>query len=189
MKLLILGLCPILIFWFVEDKFGTSWGLIAAIVWAVGECIYELIRYKRVQKLTLFSSLLVVVLGGLGLWLDNSILFKFQPVTLEVVFAAILFLGGRSGEPLMLKMARETKPQMFENQNPILLAKQKTLMTQMTRHLIILLILHSGLLGYLALRGTTGQWAFWKGIGFNLFLLIWVGIEFAMIKFLKAPRS
>src|ERR1700722_13290351 len=99
MKLLFLGLVPVLIFWIVEDKFGTFWGLIAAMVWAVGECVYQYLKYRRVDKMTIFSTALVVVLGGLGLLLDNSILFKFQPVIVELVFAGILIWGGRRGEP------------------------------------------------------------------------------------------
>src|ERR1700722_19916146 len=118
MKLLFLGLVPVLIFWLVEDKFGTFWGLIAAMIWAVGECIYEYVKTKKIQKLTLFSTGLVVVLGGVGALLDKSILFKFQPVIMEVVFAVVILWGGRKGEPLLLKMARQTRPEVFKDVPP-----------------------------------------------------------------------
>src|ERR1700683_1829323 len=123
MKILLLGLVPVIVFWLVEDKFGTFWGLIAAMVWAVGEVVYEYARYKRVDRLTLFSTGLVVILGGLGAWLDKSILFKFQPVIMEVVFAAILIWGGRKGEPLLLKMAKKTRPEAFLSEDPFVQAK------------------------------------------------------------------
>ena len=76
MKLLILGLIPVLIFWFVEEKLGTFWGLVAAIIWAFIECTYEYIRYRRVEKLTLVSTAFIVVLGGIGLLLDQSVLCR-----------------------------------------------------------------------------------------------------------------
>jgi len=182
MKLLFLGLVPVLIFWFVEEKFGTFWGLIAAIIWAVGECVYEYWRNKTIDRLTLFSTGLVVLLGGLGAWLDKSILFKFQPVIIEIVFAGILVWGGRKGEPIMLKMAKKTRPEIFENIPEAARNRQKQLMVRMTRNLIGLLVLHSVLLSYVAVRGTTGQWAFWKGIGFNLFLVVWAAVEFFVLR-------
>jgi hypothetical protein len=182
MKILILGLFPVLVFWFVEDKFGTFWGLIAAMVWAVGECGYEFAKYRRVDKLTLFSTGLVVLLGGIGAWLDNSILFKFQPVIVELVFAAIIYIGGRGGIPVMLKMAQKTKPEVFHNQSPEVLERQKKIMHILSNHLIFVLIGHSLLLSYFALKGTTGQWAFWKGIGFNVFLGIWAVTEFGTLR-------
>ena len=110
MKILIIGLVPVLVFWFVEEKFGTIWGLIAAIAWAVGECAYEYIKNKRVDKLTIFSTALIVILGGLGVWLDNGILFKFQPVIVEIFFGGILFFGGLRGEPVILQMAKKSRP-------------------------------------------------------------------------------
>ena len=119
MKLLFLGLVPVIIFWLVEDKFGTFWGLIAAMVWAVGECIYEYVKTKKIQKLTLFSTGLVVILGGLGALLDKSILFKFQPVIMEVVFAGVIIWGGRGGEPLLLKMRPCLVHQQFIITKPI----------------------------------------------------------------------
>jgi len=182
MKLLFLGLVPVIIFWFVEDKFGTVWGLIAAIVWAIGECIYEYAKTRKVEGLTLFSTGLVVVLGGVGAILDKSILFKFQPVIMEVVFAGILVWGGRAGEPLLLKMAKKTRPEIFTNQNPLLLESQLRMMKRLTRNLITVLLIHSILLSYVAVKGSTGQWAFWKGIGFNAFVLLWAFSEFLIMR-------
>jgi intracellular septation protein A len=182
MKLLFLGLIPVVIFWLVEDKFGTFWGLIAAIIWALGECIYEYGTTRKIQKLTLFSTALVVILGGLGALLDKSILFKFQPVIMEVVFAGVIIWGGRGGEPLLLKMARQTKPEAFKEQTPEITAHQLIVMRRLTRNLIVILIAHSILLSVVAVNGTTGQWVFWKGIGFNVLLLFWAGAEFLVMR-------
>ena len=182
MKLLFIGLLPVVIFWFVEDKFGTFWGLIAAIVWAIGECLYEYIRYKRIDRMTLFSTGLVVILGGLGALLDKSILFKFQPVIMEIVFAGVLVWGGRKGDPLLLKMAKKTRPEAFSSPDPFVQAQHLSIMRRLTRNLIIVLIGHSLLLSYVAVKGTTGQWAFWKGIGFNVFVLFWAFGEFLTMR-------
>jgi len=182
MKLLVLGLVPVLIFWIVEEKFGTFWGLVAAIVWAIGECLFEYIKSKKVEGLTLLSTGLVVLLGGLGLLLDNSILFKFQPVIMEGAFVIILLWGGRTGEPLLFKMAKKTRPEIFANKDPKLILSQLGIMQNLTRHLILILIIHSALLSYVAVKGTTGQWVFWKGVGFNVFVFVWALSEFFIMR-------
>lgn len=189
MKVLFIGLVPVIIFWLVEDRYGTVWGLVAAIVWAIGECLYEYVKEKRIERLTLLSTGLVVVLGGLGAWLDKGILFKFQPVIMEGVFAGILIWGGRSGEPLLMKMARKTRPEAFNPANPILMAHQLRVMKRLTRNLIVVLFVHGILLSVVALKGTTGQWAFWKGIGFNVLLLLWALSEFLFMRPFKKHNS
>ena len=189
MKLLFLGLVPVIIFWLVEDKWGTLWGLVAAMAWALGECIYEYVKNKRIDKLTLLSTGLVVGMGGIGILLDQSVIFKFQPVIMELIFAGILYWGGRGGEPFLLKMARQSKPEVFQNQNPEIYERQKNYMARMTRSLMGLLVLHCVVLSYVALKGTTGQWAFWKGIGFNVFLGMWLLIEFIILKRKSSKRT
>jgi len=182
MKLLFLGLLPVLIFYFVEDYFGTFWGLIAAIVWAIGEVIYEYARTRAVDRLTLMSTALVVVLGGLGALLDNSVLFKFQPVIVELVFAGILLWKGRGGRSLLFEMARKSRPETFTNMPPEILERYRILMNRLTKKLVMVLIVHCVVMSYVALYGSTGQWAFWKGVGFNVFILFWGGIEFLVIR-------
>jgi intracellular septation protein A len=189
MKLLLIGLFPVVVFWFVEDKFGTFWGLIAAIVWAFLECAYEYIRNKQIDRLTLISTAFVVVLGGLGAWLDQSAIFKFQPVIMELVFAGVLIWGGRGGEPMLLKLAKKTRPEVFAQSNEVMLERQKHLMIRLTRNLLVVLVVHSALLAYLALYSTTGQWAFWKGIGFNVFILFWMGGEIIILRLKMRGRK
>jgi intracellular septation protein len=182
MKLLFLGLIPVLLFWFVEEKFGTLWGLIAAMVWAIGECAYLYARYRKVDRMTLFSTGLVLVLGGFGAWLDQSILFKFQPVIIELLFAGIIWWGGRKGEPLLYKMARESRPEIFAGKNESILSRQKELMVRMSRNLIVMLIVHAAVMAFVAVKGSTSQWAFWKGAGFIVFMLAWAALEFLTIR-------
>lgn len=189
MKLLFLGLVPVLVFWFVEEKWGTLWGLAAAMIWAVAECGYQYLKYRKVDRLTLISTALVLVLGGVGAWLDQSVLFKFQPVIVELLFVGIIIWGGRKGEPLLYKMARESRPEIFAGRNEEILEKQKQLMTRMSRNLVILLILHCGVMSYVAVKGTTSEWAFWKGVGFMLFVAVWAGLEFITLKRQLRARS
>jgi len=188
LKLLILGLVPVLIFWVIEEKFGTLWGLVAAIIWALGECAYSLIRYKKVDALTLVSTALVVVLGGLSWWLDNSLFFKFQPVIVEIIFVGALWWFGRDGKPALLKMGEQARPEIFTHLTPEQRAFQGEMFKRITRRLNVLLWIHIIVMAIAAVYGTTGQWAFAKGVGFNLLLGLWLVSEYLIIK-KSADRS
>ena len=182
MKLLILCLVPVLIFWIIEEKFGTLWGLVAAMVWAVGECAYSLIRYKKIDNLTLISTALVLILGGMSWWLDNSLFFKFQPVIIEIIFVGILWWFGRDGTPALLKMGEQARPELFSRLTPEQREMQSGIFRTISKRLIVLLWIHIIAMAIAAVYGTTGQWAFAKGIGFNLLLGLWLVSEYVLIK-------
>lgn len=176
-----MGLVPVIIFWFFEEKFGTFWGLVCAMVWGIGEASYEYITTKKVQKLTLISTGLVVVLGGVSLLLDKSVYFKFSPVVIEVVFAGFMVWQLKKGNPMFIEMAQKMRP------NIVMGDVQKQVFNRLTKALIFLLLVHCVLLSYYALNGTTSQWAFWKGIGFYVLFLVWFFVEYAYQK-VRRPR-
>ncbi len=182
MKNLWLGLLPVIIFWFFEEKFGTMWGLVAAVVWAIGECLYEYIRNRTIDKMTFMSTALVVVLGGVSFFLDKSIFFKFQPVITEVLFAGILFWQSRKENSWLFQMAVKSKPEAFKSADPLVQEKQKKMFARMTLSLEIFLVIHAVFLGIVAWYGSTGQWAFWKGVGFYVLFLVWFGVEYLVMR-------
>ncbi len=49
---------------------------------------------RTVSRMLLASAVLVVVLGGISLFLNNDLVFKWKPTVLNWVFAAV-FLGSR----------------------------------------------------------------------------------------------
>lgn len=177
MKLLLLGLFPVIIFWLIEDRFGTLWGIVAAVIWAIGECGYEYFKNRRIEKLTLISTGLVVVLGGFAAWLDNGILFKFQPAIVEVVFAGFLYFGSRSGDSLLYQMAQKTRPENFAGLSEPVKEHQRRVLNKMSKHLIWVILTHAVAMAIIAVKGTTGQWAFLKGIGFYVFFGVWMFVE------------
>lgn len=185
MKSLWLGLFPVIVFWFFEEKFGTLWGLVAAIVWAVGECIYEYLKTKTVDKLTLMSTGLVVVLGGVSLLFDQSLFFKFSPVITELIFAIIIFWQSRQEEGFLMQMAKKSNPKAFSHNDPQIQAAQRQMFKRMSVSLCLFLIVHSLVLGAVAVKGTTGQWAFLKGIGFYVLFGVWFAFEFLWVRFRK----
>lgn len=65
------------------------------------------IRYRHISPLLWFSGLMVVVLGGLTIWLHNETFIKIKPTIYYVIVAALLTFGMYTGRNL-LKMVLGT---------------------------------------------------------------------------------
>lgn len=65
------------------------------------------IRYRHISPLLWFSGLMVVVLGGLTIWLHNETFIKIKPTIYYVIVAALLIFGMATGRNL-LKMVLGT---------------------------------------------------------------------------------
>jgi intracellular septation protein len=99
---LVLDLGPLLIF-FASFKylgiFGATACFMAAIIVALGLGWY---LEKRLSPMPLFTALLVIVFGGLTLYLQNETFIKMKPTVLYGFFGAVL-LGGLFFNRLFIK--------------------------------------------------------------------------------------
>lgn len=99
---LALDLGPLLIF-FASFKFFGIFGATAAFMAAVLAALaigYALER--RISPMPLFTAVLVVIFGGLTLYLKNDIFIKMKPTVLYGFFGAVL-LGGLASGRLFIK--------------------------------------------------------------------------------------
>lgn len=176
-----MGIVPLLIFWIVEEQFGTFGGIVAAIAWCVLECSWEFFRHKRLSKITLISSGLIIGFGGIDLALESTAFFKFQPTVLEWGFALALVYSLFQKESFVVKMMRQMRPEAVDPNLPHYDVQMKV-MRRMTISLIALLILHGVIMIFAALWGTTSQWIFWKTGGFLVMAGVWFGVDFWFIR-------
>lgn len=65
------------------------------------------LKYKHISPLLWFSGLMVVVLGGLTIWLHNETFIKIKPTIYYTLVAALLIFGMYTGRNL-LKMVLGT---------------------------------------------------------------------------------
>lgn len=100
---LALDLGPLLIFFAANAVFGifTATAIFMAamlIVIAVG-----IVIERRLSPMPLITGALVLVFGGLTLWLSNDVFIKIKPTILYMIFAAVL-LGGLAFGRLFIKI-------------------------------------------------------------------------------------
>ena len=73
----------------------------AFMVAMVAAMLFSAIRYQRISPLLWFSGVMVVILGGLTIWLHDVSFIKMKPTLYYAILAALLFGGLLRGKPLL----------------------------------------------------------------------------------------
>ena len=80
----------------------------------VAAMIFSAIRYRYISPLLLFSGVMVVVLGGLTIWLHNETFIKMKPTIYYVLVAGLLAFGLATGRPLLKRCSAAPIPGLDE---------------------------------------------------------------------------
>ena len=107
---LIIDLGPLLVFFLVNFlapvpavlKIFVATG--AFMVAMVAAMIFSALRYRRVSPLLWFSGMMVVILGGLTIWLHNESFIKMKPTFYYVLVSALLWFGLATDRPLLQRV-------------------------------------------------------------------------------------
>ena len=107
---LALELGPLVLFFFANayaDRFGVAEDrriFAATAIFIVATLISLAVHYALVRKLPimpLVSGVVVVVFGGLTLWLDNETFIKLKPTIVNTLFGIVLLGGLALRKPLL----------------------------------------------------------------------------------------
>ena len=107
---LVLELGPLVVFFFANaygDRFGVAEErriFAATAIFIVATLVALAVHYAWVRKLPimpLVSGVVVVVFGGLTLWLDNETFIKLKPTIVNTLFGVVLLVGLYFGRPLL----------------------------------------------------------------------------------------
>lgn len=113
-KQLLLDLGPLLLFFIANWKFGIFAATAAFMVAILTAMIISYVLTRHVTPLQLFSAVLVLVMGGLTLWLHSETFIKIKPTLFYGVSAALLFFGHLSGKPLLKSVLGTAYPGLSE---------------------------------------------------------------------------
>ena len=111
---------PLLIFFLVNflapvpsaiKIFVATGAFMAAMVAAL---VFAAVRYRYVSPLLLFSGVMVVVLGGLTIWLHNETFIKVKPTIYYALVAALLGFGLATGRPFLKLVLGSAYPGLDE---------------------------------------------------------------------------
>ncbi|NUQ18159.1 MAG: septation protein A [Sphingomonas sp.] len=76
--------------------------------------IFSALRYHRISPLLWFSGIMVVILGGLTIWLHNEAFIKMKPTFYYALVSALLWFGLATDRPLLQRVLGSTYPGLDE---------------------------------------------------------------------------
>ena len=113
---LLIDLGPLLIFFLANFLAPVSAGMKiyvatgAFMVAMVAAIIFSALHYGRVSPLLWFSGVMVLVLGGLTIWLHKTWIIKMKPTFYYVLLSGLLFFGLATDRPLLQQVLGSTYP-------------------------------------------------------------------------------
>ncbi|MEM7431767.1 MAG: inner membrane-spanning protein YciB [Pseudomonadota bacterium] len=112
---LLIDFLPILLFFGAYVITGNLFNAIAVIIVAAPFAfLVQWLMTRKINKISAISTLLVVVLGGLSLWLDNKAFFIWKPtalyIGLAVAFLASEFFAEKPFVRRMMEVAGGDEP-------------------------------------------------------------------------------
>ena len=111
---LLIDIGPLLVFFLVNffapvpsvAKIFVATG--AFMVAMIAAMLFSAIRYHKISPLLWFSGIMVVILGGLTIWLHNEMFIKMKPTIYYVLVAGLLAFGLATDRPLLQRVLGST---------------------------------------------------------------------------------
>jgi intracellular septation protein len=117
---LLIDLGPLLVFFVVNflapvPAFTKIFVATGAFMFAmVVAMIFSALRYGRISPLLWFSGVMVVILGGLTIWLHNESFIKMKPTLYYSLVSGLLWFGLATDRPLLQRVLGSTYPGLDE---------------------------------------------------------------------------
>ena len=113
---LLIDLGPLLVF-FAANFFAPVPGPLkifvatgAFMVAMIAAMLFSAIRYRSISTLLWFSGVMVVIMGGLTIWLHDETFIKMKPTIYYAFVAALLGFGLATGRPLLQRVLGSAYP-------------------------------------------------------------------------------
>ena len=113
---LLIDLGPLLVF-FIANFFAPVPDVLkifvatgAFMVAMIAAMVFSALRYGRISPLLWFSGVMVVILGGLTIWLHDRSFIQMKPTIYYALVAGLLAFGYATGRPLLQQVLGSTYP-------------------------------------------------------------------------------
>ncbi|GAB4009953.1 MAG: hypothetical protein Fur0010_01590 [Bdellovibrio sp.] len=171
----LISFLPAIAYWYLDENYPLKIALAGGLILAVIEVLIEKIFTKHVHTISKFNFFLIAFLGGISLLGDDGVWFKLQPFFTGLGMSAFMFYRLKRGKGLLLEMI-ESMP------NKKNIALPDFIFISMEWHLAFFLIIYGVFMAGLAVYASTGMWAFFKTAGFYIVSLVFMIVEFLLIR-------
>ena len=111
---LAIDLGPLIVFFAVNAWRGIIEATIAFMIAIVTAMLISKIKYKHISPMLWFSGVMVLVLGGITVWLRDETFIKIKPTIYYGMVASILFFGLYTGRNLLKAVLGTAYPGLSE---------------------------------------------------------------------------
>lgn len=174
-SLLVGGLLPVIAFTVIDEYGGPIWGVVAGMVFGVGEILWEKWTIGKVETMTWIGNGMLIVLGGVSFVTQSGVWFKLQPAILEAVMGLGMVGSVVLGKPFLLLMSR--KQGVFNQIPPPFQPVMERAMSGFTLRVGLFFLAHAAIAGWAAVYWSTRAWAALKGIGFTGTFILYMVAE------------
>ncbi len=165
LKNILISFLPLLLFVaadeFLSDHYpeaeATRYALILAVGMGIIQAVYVFAKEKRLDKMILLDTGLIVALGSVSLFSGNDIFFKLKPALVQLVMVVFLGVLAFLKPQMLFAMSGRMMQGVEMGEN------QLKAMQQSAKGLVILLFFHTLLIAYAAFYLTKKDWAFISG--------------------------
>jgi intracellular septation protein A len=179
-KQMLPGILPLFIFIIADGIWGSKVGLITAVAVGLIELAVTWFREKRIERFIIADVLLLTLMAGISILLDNDIFFKLKPALVQSILCIILAMSAFSSKNLLAAMSGRMLKNMPEEIKEFQIHQMKI----MARIMLLPLVLHTALIVYSALYMSKETWVFISGGLFYIILAVMAVGYAARMKFL-----
>lgn len=164
---------PAIAYWYLEANYSLKIALIGGLILAGLEIGAEKIFTKKVHSISLFNFYLILALGGIALIGSEGIWFKLQPFFTGIFMGGFLLFKNITGKSIMLDVLESTQDKV----------PNKQMISLLERDLSFFTIFYGLFMAFVAFKLSTGQWIFFKTIGFYITSLLFFAAEIFSMRY------
>jgi Isopentenyldiphosphate isomerase len=177
------GFIPLFAFIIADEIWGTTVGLVVAIISGIVELSYYWIKDRKFDKFILLDTLLIIILGVISIILDNDVFFKIKPALIGALMCAILGVSVFTPSNILLNMSkRYMKGVEFNDQQYLMLKKNMKVMFWLFSG-------YTALVFYSVWFMSKEAWAFISGGLFYILFGVYFVLELVKTRFLKKKEE
>jgi isopentenyldiphosphate isomerase/intracellular septation protein A len=176
LKKLLPSLFPLMVFIIIDELYGTSAGLIAAICFGIAQVLFTYVKDSVFDKFTIFDTVLIVILGSISYLLENDIFFKLKPALIGAILCILLGISSFSKMNVIAFISKRYLNGInFDDEQ----AKQ---FNRSVKALFYIFSFHTILVLYSAFYMSKEAWAFISTVVFYLLFGVYFIFEFIKMK-------
>src|ERR1700760_4682354 len=113
---LALDLGPLVVYFITFAASGHNIFLSTAVFMGVTAIamLVSLLRFGKVSPIQIFSAIMVLILGGLTIWLHQDWIIKIKPTVYYLTVTAVLIWGLATGKPTLQMVLGQAYPGLDE---------------------------------------------------------------------------